>query len=518
MKTTLRLRRGLAFAGFHSNIPSIRAGSLYVLTRRTGCLFFSHFFLFCGMIMQISRSCPGPWPAAAASMKKGFRIMQRDLTKGNVFLNLIHFSIPFLFSYFLQVLYGLADLYITGRFNATESITAVAIGSQIMHMITVMIVGLAMGATVSIGKAYGAKDKERTAKAVGNTITLFLSGSLILMLILLSAADRIVAVMSTPEEAVPGTRIYLMICFLGIPFITAYNVLSSVFRGLGDSRSPMYFIIVACICNILLDYLFIGYFRLGPAGAALGTTLAQAVSVIAAFAVLKSRRDSVDLHPGDFLLQKDNVSAILKVGIPVSVQDGFIQISFLVITVFANLRGLDDAAAVGIVEKVIGILFLVPSSLLSAVSALCALNLGAGEPVRAKQTLRYAVMLAVGFGFIASVITQFTAPAIVGIFETNPNVIRLGAQYLKGYVWDCIFAGVHFCFSGYFCAVEHAGLSFLHNALSVVLLRIPVAYITSRGFPDTLLPMGFSAPAGSLLSIVICLAAYRFLNRKDNKV
>ena len=127
-------------------------------------------------------------------------------------------------------------------------------------------------------------------------------------------------------------------------------------------------------------------------------------------------------------------------------------------------------------------------------------------------------MLAVGFGFIASVITQFTAPAIVGIFETNPNVIRLGAQYLKGYVWDCIFAGVHFCFSGYFCAVEHAGLSFLHNALSVVLLRIPVAYITSRGFPDTLLPMGFSAPAGSLLSIVICLAAYRFLNRKDNKV
>ena len=441
--------------------------------------------------------------------------MNRDLTKGSVFSNLIHFSIPFLFSYFLQVLYGLADLYIVGRFNGTESITAVAIGSQIMHMITVMIVGLAMGATVSIGKAYGAKDSARTSLAVGNTLTLFLTGSLGLMALLLLASRGIVSLMSTPEEAVPGTLIYLQICFLGIPFITAYNVLSSIFRGLGDSRRPMYFIIVACICNILLDYLFIGSFQMGPAGAALGTTLAQAVSVAAAFFVLKSRKDAVTFSRESFRPKRDQVSAILRVGIPVSVQDGFIQISFLVITVFANLRGLDDAAAVGIVEKVIGILFLVPSSLLSAVSALCALNLGAGEPDRAKQTLHDAILLAIGFGTVVSILTQFLAPSIVGIFETNPNVIRLGSQYLRSYVWDCIFAGVHFCFSGYFCAVEHAGLSFLHNALSVVLLRIPVAYVTSRKFPDTLLPMGFSAPAGSLLSIVICLAAYFYLNRKS---
>ena len=207
---------------------------------------------------------------------------------------------------------------------------------------------------------------------------------------------------------------------------------------------------------------------------------------------------------------------VLKIGIPVALQDGFIQIAFIVITIIANRRGLDDAAAVGIVEKVIGILFLVPSSMLSAVSALSAQNIGAGKDRRARLALWYATAIAVGFGVIVSVVVQFSAEPIVGLFtkEKDPTVLLLGGQYLRSYIWDCALAGVHFCFSGYFCAYGLSGISFLHNSVSIVCARIPIAYLASAWFADTLFPMGMAAPAGSLLSVVICLAAYWWM-RKD---
>ena len=204
--------------------------------------------------------------------------MERDLTTGSVFKTVIYFSLPYLLSYFLQTLYGMADLFIVGQFGGVSSTTAVSIGSQIMHMLTVMIVGLAMGATVMIGRCIGAKDYKKASETIGNTATMFMGIAIILMIVLLAAVRPIVSVMSTPAEAVEGTIRYLTICFIGIPFITAYNIISAIFRGIGDSKSPMYFIAVACAANIGLDYLFIGVMGLDAAGAALGTTIAQAVS------------------------------------------------------------------------------------------------------------------------------------------------------------------------------------------------------------------------------------------------
>lgn len=213
--------------------------------------------------------------------------MNKDLTTGSVFKSIIYFSLPYLLSYFLQTLYGMADLFIIGQFNGVESTTAVSIGSQVMHMLTVMIVGLAMGSTVIIGRAAGAKETKQANLAIGNTVIMFMFLSIICMALLLLAVKPFIYIMSTPEEAVPGTTSYLIICFIGIPFITAYNIISSIFRGMGDSKSPMYFIAVACIFNIVLDYIFIGISRLGTAGAALGTTLSQTISVIISLIVIK---------------------------------------------------------------------------------------------------------------------------------------------------------------------------------------------------------------------------------------
>lgn len=439
--------------------------------------------------------------------------MERDLTKGSVFRNIIVFSLPYLLSYFLQTLYGMADLFIVGQFHGVDSITAVSVGSQVMHMLTVMIVGLAMGATVTIGKAVGARQPEKASLTVGNTIVIFMGLSVVIMLLLLLLVKPIVAAVSTPQEAVSGTVMYLMVCFIGIPFITAYNIISSIFRGLGDSKSPMYFIAVACVANILLDYLFIGAFHLGAMGAALGTTLAQMVSVIVALTIIVKRKTGILLQKGDFKLQPDIIGQILKIGIPIAVQDGFIQIAFMVITVIANQRGLNDAAAVGIVEKIIGVVFLVPSTLLSAVSALSAQNIGAGKHERAEATLRYAIIMAAAFGLVISVIVQFTGSSIVGIFTEDRQVILLGNQYLKAYIWDCMFAGIHFSFSGYFCACGLSGISFLHNALAIVLVRVPGAFLASKYFADTLYPMGMAAPAGSLLSVIVCVIAFIWIKK-----
>lgn len=443
--------------------------------------------------------------------------MERDLTSGSVWKNIVYFSLPYLLSYFLQTLYGLADLFIVGQFDSVASTTAVSIGSQVMHMLTVMIVGLAMGTTVNIGRAVGARDSQKASKVVGNTTVLFVGVSVVLAVVLLVLVQPIVRVMSTPAEAVEGTVRYLTICFIGIPFITAYNVIASIFRGLGDSKSPMYFIAVACVANIALDYLFIGALHMGPAGAALGTTLSQTISVAVSLLVILKKKTGISVKRADFRLERVTMGQVLKIGVPIAAQDGFIQVAFIIITIIANRRGLSVAAAVGIVEKIISFLFLVPSSMLSTVSALGAQNMGAGKYERADQILRYAMGIAVGFGLIVSLLIQIIAGPVVGLFTTDVAVILLGTQYIRGYIWDCIFAGVHFSFSGYFCAYGRSEISFIHNLIAILCVRIPGVYLTSKIFPDTLFPMGLATATGSLLSVIICIIAFGWLKKQKRK-
>lgn len=442
------------------------------------------------------------------------RVKARDFNSGGVLSNILYFSLPYLLSYFLQTLYGMADLFIIGQFDGTAATTAVSLGSQVMHMLTVILVGLAMGTTVSIGQAVGARDQKRASESIGNTVILFLEISLALTILLTALVRPIVSLISTPEEAVEGTIRYLTICFLGIPFITAYNVISSIFRGLGDSKSPMYFIAVACSVNIALDYLFMGAFHLGPAGAALGTILSQTVSVVIALVAICRRDTGLSLGKADLRPEKGTMEQLLRIGLPVALQDGLIQVSFILITIIANRRGLTDAAAVGIVEKIISFVFLVPSSMLSTVSALCAQNIGAGQEERARKTLRYAICMATGFGLFMAVLVQFIANPVVGLFSKDIAVMIQGGWYFRGYIFDCMFAGIHFSFSGYFCACGRSELSFLHNIVSIILVRIPGAYFMSKLFPMSLLPMGLATAAGSLLSVIICVLAYGWLRRQ----
>ena len=419
--------------------------------------------------------------------------MQKDLTKGSALKNIITFSLPFLLANFLQTFYGMADLFIVGQYNGAASLSGVSIGSQVMHMITVMLVGIAMGSTVMIGRYVGERKEEEKRMTVGNTIIIFMILSLIVTLILLFFINPIVSIMSTPVEAIQETTIYLKIW---------------------DSKSPMYFVAVACFFNIVLDFIFIGYFNMHAVGAAFGTVISQLISVIVAlFAIIK--RKLIVIHRHHFKLHKKIIKDIFKIGFPISMQDGLIQISFIIITIIANSRGVDIAAAVGVVEKIIRFLFLVPSSMLSAISAICAQCVGTKQHQRARQTLRYGCFIALGFGIFFALTCQFISKEILSLFTSEAAVIMYGSQYLKGYVLDCVFASIHFCFSGFFTAYGYSIISFIHNVISIALIRVPGAYITSKLFPETLLPMGLTPALGSILSALICITVFIVMKKKN---
>lgn len=438
----------------------------------------------------------------------------RNLTEGSVQGNVATFALPYVLAYFLQILYGLADLFVIGQYCGVYATTAVSNGTQVMYLVTCVLIGLAMGTTVHTARAVGAKDRARAARVIGNTVTLFAAIALALSLALLCARDGIIRAIDTPAEAVAGTADYLTVCFLGIPFIVAYNIIASIFRGLGDSKSPMYFVAVACAMNIGLDYLFIGYMGLGPMGAALGTVLSQVSSVAFALVSIRRHKEAFSVSRRDFRPDGPTMRSLLKIGVPVAMQDGFVQIGFLLIMVIANSRGVVDAAAVGIVEKFIGLVFIVNSAMLASVSAISSQCIGAGDVGRARQTMWRAMAIAALYGLVVSVVFQFVPELAVGVFTDDAQVLSQGADYLRGYIWDCLFAGIHFCFSGFFTACGYSIVSFAHNFLSISLVRVPFAWMASVAYPDTLYPMGLTTWLGSLFSCIVCVVAYRWMLRR----
>ncbi len=443
--------------------------------------------------------------------------MNSNLTSENVIGNLLKFSVPYLISCFLQSFYGLVDLFVVGRFCGADVISAVSCGSQVMHMVTVVCIGLSMGSAVLVGRYVGARDESGIGRTVGNTFSIFLLVAVILTAVLIVCTVPILQVLSVPSEAFSYARSYLLVCFSGTPVIVVVNSVSAVYRGFGDSRHPMCFVALSGVVNIVLDVLFVGVFEMSSSGAAFATVIAQGVSAFMMLMYLFKGNIRLKLSRSDLRPDSNIVRSIFLVGAPIALQDGFVQVAFLTITFIANMRGVDTAAAVGIVEKIISFLFLVPSAMLSSVSAITAQNLGAGNPQNGKRALGYGIIISLIYGAIISIIFQFISPFVIGLFTGDEIVVELGTQYIVTYVMDCFFAGIHFCFSGYFTAVGKSWVSFLHNICSIILIRIPGAYFAGIWFPDTLSPMGISAPAGSLLSSAICIAAYYTFAKREKK-
>ena len=428
-----------------------------------------------------------------------------DLTKGSVPKVLMQFAMPYLLANVLQALYGGADLFVVGRFDDAASVAGVAIGSQVMQTVTGIILGLTAGITVLIGIATGARDEKKAAATIGSAVWLFAIIGAVLTLLMTVWHDTIATAMHTPPEAMTDTRHYLLICSLGIPFIIGYNVVFGIMRGLGDSRSPLYFVALACVINIVLDFVLVGGCHMRAAGAATATIASQGISFAAALCYLHRKGFRFPFTRRDIRLNSILSKRIIKLGTPIALQDALINISFLIITVIVNRMGVTASAALGVVEKLIVFAMLTPVAISSAVAAMTAQNYGAGLTDRMNRCLKSGIGMALVFGTAFCIYSQFLPETLMGIFTNDAPVIELGAEYLHGYSIDCIIVSFVFCINSYFSGQGNSLFPMVHSLIATFLFRIPLSWIFSHIAPTSLFPMGFAPPLATMVSLAICL-------------
>lgn len=428
-----------------------------------------------------------------------------DLTKGSVPKVLMQFAMPYLLANVLQALYGGADLFVVGRFDDAASVAGVAIGSQVMQTVTGIILGLTAGITVLIGIATGARDEKKAAATIGSAVWLFAIIGAVLTLLMTVWHDTIATAMHTPPEAMTDTRHYLLICSLGIPFIIGYNVVFGIMRGLGDSRSPLYFVALACVINIVLDFVLVGGCHMRAAGAATATIASQGISFAAALCYLHRKGFRFPFTRRDIRLNGILSKRIIKLGTPIALQDALINISFLIITVIVNRMGVTASAALGVVEKLIVFAMLPPVAISSAVAAMTAQNYGAGLTDRMNRCLKSGIGMALVFGTAFCIYSQFLPETLMGIFTNDAPVIELGAEYLHGYSIDCIIVSFVFCINSYFSGQGNSLFPMVHSLIATFLFCIPLSWIFSHIAPTSLFPMGFAPPLATMVSLAIYL-------------
>lgn len=420
------------------------------------------------------------------------------LIRGNILAALVRFALPVLLALFLQAMYGAADLIIVGRFAGTAEQSGVASGSQLFNLITMMITGLSMGVTVLVGNAVGSGEKQLAGRAVGCGAVLFGLLALVITALVVPFAGPLAGLLHAPAEAYEQTAAYLRICGLGTVFITAYNVLGAVFRGLGDSKTPLLTVAIACGVNIVGDLVLVAGFGLGAAGAATATVLAQAVSVAASLYLIRRRGLPFAFSRRFFRPDGWCMRRILRVGVPIALQELLVQFSFLFIQVVVNGMGVDASAAVGVAEKVCMFLMLVAS-------ALYAVHLGLRGPEQRGRPAR-----ALGQGAVMGALALFGGAQLAGLFTADAAVITGAHAYLKAYAIDCLLTAVLFCFVGYFNGCGRTVFVMVQGIVGAFCVRIPVVYLMSHIPGVGLFEIGLGTPISSVVQILLCIAAYRW--------
>lgn len=429
---------------------------------------------------------------------------EQTFTRGPILSTLLKFALPVLLALLLQAMYGAVDLQVVGKFGTAADISAVSTGSQIMQTVTIVITGLAMGITVLLGQKIGEDRPEEAGAAVGSGICLFLVVAVAATVALELAAPQLAMLMHAPADAFDGTVEYVRICSGGAVFIVAYNLLGSIFRGIGDSRVSLITVLIACILNIGGDLLLVGGFGLNVAGAAIATVFAQAMSVALSLLLIRGKHLAFILRRQDIRFDGAIIGRILKLGSPVALQDLLVNITFLVIIAIANSMGTIPSAGVGVAEKLCAFVMLVPSAYMQSMSAFVAQNIGAGQARRAARALWCGVATSLAAGFIMGWFTFFHGDILVGLFVDDAAVIAAAWEYLKAYAIDCLFTSFLFCFVGYFNGCGQTLFVMVQGLLGAVGIRLPLAFLISRLLPGSIFALGLSSPCSTLIQILLC--------------
>lgn len=438
--------------------------------------------------------------------------------EGPILAPLLHFTFPVLLALFLQAMYGAVDLMVVGQFGQPADVSAVSTGSQVMHTVTSLITGLSMGATVLLGQKLGEGKVEESGQVLGSAIALFAAVALALTGVMVWAASPMARLMQAPTEAFGQTVTYVRICSGGAVFIVAYNVLGAMFRGIGDSKTPLLTVFIACVVNIAGDLLLVGVLGLGVAGAALATVLAQAGSVALSLMFTARRGLPFPFSRRDIRLHPRHTGRILRLGIPVALQDVLVSVSFLAIAAIVNGLGVIASAGVGVAEKLCGFIMLVPSSFGQSLSAFVAQNIGAGRKDRAKKAMLYGMGTSLCCGVVLAWLSFFHGDLLAGLFAREAMVVGAAADYLRAYAIDTLLTSVMFCFVGYFNGRGSTSFVMAQGIVGASLVRIPVSLLMSRVEPVSLFRVGLATPCSTLVQIVLFLGYYALTVARDRRM
>lgn len=422
---------------------------------------------------------------------------QHNLTEGNVFSVLLKFSIPFVIANLIQALYGAVDLLVIGRYCSPESVAAVSTGTQVTQIITSMITGLTLGGTILVGKYTGMKAKEDVQKTIATTLTLFAILALILTVVMLLFVSLILRLLKTPEEAFDLAKLYVIICSCGIFFICGYNAISAVLRGYGDSKRPMIFVAVSCVLNIAGDFVLVGMFHLGVAGVAIATIGSQAISMFCAMWYLNRSRFIFTFHMSNFRIDREKARELMVVGIPISLQECMVRLSFLYLTSVTNSLGVYAASAVGVASKYDVFAMLPATSAANALAAITAQNYGAGKPERAKKSLCAGLCFAVSASALFWLWAQLSPQTMIGIFTKDGNIIEAGIPFFKACSYDYLLVSFVFCFNGYLNGRSKTIFTMISCCFGALALRMPLIHLVYGRWPNDLHMIGAIAPVVS---------------------
>ena len=438
---------------------------------------------------------------------------KNDFTQGSIVGKMLRFMLPILGALILQAMYGAVDILVVGWFGTTAGISGVSTGSSIINLVTFTITGLSMGITVLIGRYLGEKREGQVGKVIGGAVCFFAALSVIIMIVMLLFAKPLAVLMQAPEEALELTVLYVRICGGGIIFIIAYNVISSIFRGLGDSRLPLIFVAIACAVNIVGDLFFVAVLNMNAAGAALATVLAQAVSVVLSLVIIRRQKLPFTMKRSDICFNSE-IGQFVKIGTPIAFQEILTQISFLALCAFINRLGLEASSGYGVANKIVSFVMLVPGALMQSMSSFVAQNVGAGKEQRARKTMFIGMGIGCGIGIVIMLFSFFRGDLLAYIFAKDPAVVARAAEYLKGFSPEAVVTCILFSFIGYYNGHSQTLFVMLLGIAQTFLVRLPMSYIMSIQENASLTNIGFAAPSATVFGILINVVFYIYYTRK----
>lgn len=439
-----------------------------------------------------------------------------DFTQGSILKKLVFFMLPVLGALILQAAYGAVDLLVVGRFGSTSGLSAVSTGSQVLNLVTFVVIQFAMGITVLIARYLGEKKPQQIGAVIGGAVVVFALISIGLFIIMVCFARPISVLMQAPAEAVDLTSQYVRICGSGIFFIVAYNLMSAIFRGLGDSKSPLLFVLVACIVNVIGDLFFVAVLHKDAAGAAVATVMAQALSVVFAVILLLKKELPFAIKKSDFRFNPQ-CKKFLKIGLPLALQECLTQLSFLALCAFVNRLGLEASSGYGVACKIVNFAMLVPSALMQSMASFVSQNVGAGKTKRAKKSMVTGIGVGLAVGCVVFLLVMFKGDVLAGFFSTDAAVIQNGYDYLKGFALETIVTAVLFSMIGYFNGNNKTLWVMAQGLIQTLLVRLPLAYFMSIQPNASLTKIGLAAPISTIVGIILNVGFFLYLERANRK-